>query len=85
MLDDTPDKAVTFALSQLDAVPDAALDEIIRDMIDGLFLRGYPDVVAAMWRQSGVPEGQVFEAVMDAADRLGLDPDLVGELVYGQD
>lgn len=79
----TPDEAANFVCQHLAGVPEDRLDGVINDVLDRLFLRGYPDIVAAMFRRFGMPESRVYESIMQAADRLGRDQDLVGEIVWG--
>ena len=79
----TPDEAATYVCQHLAGVPEDRLDKVVNEVLDGLFLRGCPDVVAAMFRRFGMPESHVYERIMQAAERLDRDPDLVGELIWG--
>lgn len=90
MPDMTPGQAAGYVHDQLvdlagTGLSEEDIDRLVSTVLDRFFLAGYPDVAAEMWRRAGVPEEQVFEAVMAAADRLDRDRDLVGELVFGDD
>ncbi len=79
----TPEEAATYIYQHLAGVPEDLLDGVVKDVLDRLFLRGYPDVEATMFRRFGMPESHVYESIMRAADRLDRDQVLVGELVWG--